>query len=59
MPELLDSLSSESSSRRTNRSDELDSFVITEGERDHDHGALSHQMQVTHLLEKILEVNNI
>ena len=32
-----------------------DSFVITEGEKDHDPGALSHQLQVTDLVEKILE----
>jgi len=56
MPELLSSSSSESSGRTTGRSDEQDSFVITEtGDKDHDPGALSHQIKVSDLVEKILQ----
>ena len=53
MPELLESGSSSSSG---SKKQEHDSFVITEGERDHDPRALSHQIQVADLVEKILQV---
>ena len=62
MPELLSSSSSESSARTTGRSteNEQDSFVITEtGDKDHDPGALSHQIKVSDLVEKILQVRRV
>lgn len=58
MPEMLESgSSSESGSKKQSKNDEHDSFVITEGERDHDPRALSHQIHVADLVEKILQVN--
>jgi len=55
MPEIISNENLMNSKSLNRLQDEHDSFVITEGEKDHDPGALSHQLQVTDLVEKILE----